>query len=403
MPRKNLNSTACCPLPTACSNSRPTWAEVDLTALIRNYRILESLLEPASAIGNPQSATVPPRLIPVVKADAYGHGAAYLARALSGAGATAIAVALVEEGIELRAAGIRAEILVLEGAWPGQEAEILRHGLTATVYSSEGIRRLDRAARKAGAPARVHVKVDTGMSRLGIPWDGTESLLRDLCEARGLRVSGVFSHLACADDEDSGYTLEQIRRFRLALECVTRAGIEPGEVHFANSAGLLCRPDLRGWSARPGIALYGYPPASAQRSDDFKPVLTLKTRVGHIHTVRAGESVGYNRRFFAARDTRAATLPIGYADGYDRRLSGVGRVAIRGRWVPVLGAVSMDMIVADITDLPEVGEGDEVIVLGSTTSCRMDAAVWADLLHTIPYEVLCGISPRVPRVYTGAP
>jgi alanine racemase len=318
---------------------------------------------------------------------------------LAAAGATAFAVALVEEAIELREAGISEEILVLEGAWPGQEREVVKHRLTAAVHSSDVVRHLDREARSAPRPACVHIKVDTGMSRLGVEWDGMEELLQALKAAAGLRVSGVFSHLACAEEEDGSYTREQIRRFRHALDRMEQAGLPAGEVHFANSAGLLYCPQLRTISARPGIALYGYPPAPARCKVDLKPVLTLKTRVGRIHSIRVGESAGYNRRFVAARETRAATLPIGYADGYDRRLTGLGRTIIRGGWAPVLGAVSMDMIVVDVTDLPGVAVEDEVILLGSAPECRMDAADWAGILETIPYEVLCGISPRVPRVY----
>ncbi len=402
---------------TANRFSRPTWAEIDLDALTHNYRTLHELLAPSSdncklqiancklengpeeSICNLQSAICSPRLIPVIKANAYGHGAVPVARALSAAGATAFAVALVEEGVELREAGIAREVLVLEGAWPGQESEIVRHGLTAAVYSAEGVRRLNREARGAPGPVRSHIKVDTGMSRLGVAWDAMDELLQALHDARSLQVTGVFSHLACAEDEDTAYTREQIRRFRHALDRIVRSGLNTGEIHFANSGGLLYCPQLRACSARPGIALYGYPPAPARSPVEFKPVLTLKSRLGHIHTIRAGESAGYNRRFIARRDTRAATLPVGYADGYNRGLTGLGRVFIGGRWTPVLGAVSMDMIVVDITDLPEVREEDEAVLLGSTPECRMDAAVWATFLNTIPYEVLCGISSRVPRIY----
>ena len=422
MRRKTKDLSAHCPLPTAHSAvKRPSWAEVDLGALTHNYGILRELLVPGahdfglriadfglnnegqSAIRNPKSAMRSPRLIPVVKANAYGHGAVPVARALSAAGATAFAVALVEEGVELREAGVREEILVLEGAWPGQEAELVRHRLTATVYSAEGVRRLDREARSAPAPVRTHIKVDTGMSRLGVAWDAMDELLESLQNSPALEVTGVFSHLACAEDEDTDYTCEQIRRFHYALDNMRSSGMDPGEVHFANSGGLLYCPALRASSARPGIALYGYPPAPERCRLDFKPVLTLKSRIGRIHTIRAGESAGYNRRFVAARDTRAATLPVGYADGYNRRLSCLGRVIVGGRWAKVLGAVSMDTIVVDITDLPGVREEDEAILLGSTPECRMDAAIWADLLETIPYEVLCGISPRVPRIFTRVP
>ncbi len=395
--------------PTAHCPRRPTWAEVDLVALLHNYRLLNSLLlpdaEPAgertSSIQSSQSATRNPRLIPVLKADAYGHGAAAVAKALAAAGATTFAVALVEEAVELRAAGITQEIVILEGAWPGQETELARHGFTAAVYSTDGIHRLEEAAEKDRRPIRVHIKIDTGMTRLGVPWEAMNPVLETLHHAALLRPTGVFSHLASAEEDDPDYTSEQIRRFEHALLQVRRAGNDPGEVHLANSAGLLHWPQLRHYSARPGIALYGYPPAPHRCSLSFQPALTVKSRVGPIHSIPPGESVGYNRRFIARRPTRTATLPIGYADGYRRGLTARGSAIIRDRLAPVIGAVSMDMIVVDVTDLPEVCEGEEVILLGSTSRCRFDAADWAGLLDTIPYEILCGVGSRIPRIYQG--
>jgi alanine racemase len=374
-------------------NGRPTWAEVDLDALKRNYRTLDALLRPADA---PPSR---PRLIPVIKGNAYGHGAGEIARALSSAGATAFAVAIVEEGIVLRDAGIRAEIVVLEGVWPGQEREAVAYGLTPTLFSPRAVRDMEQAAAERAVRVPVHVKVDTGMNRLGAPWNDLGSVLAALDSARHLRVSGTFTHLACAEEQDQAFTFEQVARFLNALSAIREAGIDPGEIHVANSAGLLYGQGLRSWTARPGIALYGYPPAPGRRAEGFEPVLSLKTRIGHLHSIGVGDSVGYNRRFTASRRMRVATLPVGYADGFRRALGGRSRVIIRDRWADVLGTVSMDMTAVDVTDVPDAGEGDEVILLGRSSSCLLDADVWADLLGTIPYEVLCGISPRVPRVY----
>jgi alanine racemase len=375
---------------------RPTWAEVDLGAVVRNYRRLKSQL---GASPSSQLRIDHPRIIPVLKADAYGHGAVPVARALSSAGASAFAVAIVEEAEGLRHAGITGRVLVLEGAWPGQEGDVIEHGLETALFSLDALERLDAQARRRNRVARVQVKVDTGMARLGIAWDGLEPLLRAVKDRESIRLSGVFSHLACADEQDSTFTEEQIRRFCRALDTIRALGLDPGEIHLANSAGLLHCPTLSSLTARPGIALYGYAPVPDRCPIDLEPALTWKTRVGRIHTVPAGASVGYNRRFRAARTTIAATLPVGYADGYRRGLSGCGRVIIRDAWADVLGAVSMDLIVVDITDIPDVREGEEVVLLGATPSWRYDAAVWADRLHTIPYEILCGISPRVPRVY----
>lgn len=389
-------------VPAPGHTGRPTWAEVELAALLHNYRTLCSLLGAAGAKKSSAPDHRPaaiPRLIPVIKADAYGHGAVPVARTLAAAGATAFAVALVEEGTALRAAGISQGIVVLEGAWPGEEEELLRHRLTATVYSPDGVRRLDEAAKRRGSVVCVQIKIDTGMARLGVPWDNMSPFLGALQDTPRLCLTGTFTHLASAEEEDGAYTAEQLRRFDHAVGQIRRGGFDPGEIHVANSAGLLHGSPLQAMSARPGIALYGYPPAPGRCTLPFRPVLTLKTRIGRIHVIPAGESVGYNRRFVAARATRTATLPIGYADGYRRDLTGRGQVLIRGSEAKVIGAVSMDMIVVDVTDLPEVQEGEEVILLGSDGQHRFDAADWAELVGTIPYEILCGIGSRIPRLY----
>jgi alanine racemase len=386
---------------------RPTWAEIDLRALVENYRALCTLLESPrvsaaknTPIRNSQSA-IRNRLIPVIKADAYGHGAVPVARALLGAGAQILAVAMVEEGIALRNAGIAAEILVLGGAWPGQESETIRCRLTPAIHSSEGVARLERAAREADAPVRVHLKLDTGMSRLGVPWDRVDSILEALAKSARVVLAGTFSHLACAEEEDRSFTQEQIRRFHHVVARLQARGLDPGELHLANSAGLLFHPELRAQSARPGIALYGYAPAPARCPIALQPSLSLKSAVCQIHTLARGTSVGYNRLFVASRATRAAILPIGYADGYRRSLTGKANAIIGDRMVPVLGSVNMDMIVIDVTDVPEVRVGDEVILLGSNAGGGVDATAWAELLGTNAYEVLCGIGPRVPRIYLG--
>jgi len=396
------------------ASGRPTWAEIDLAALAENFSTLRSLLtiEPQArdrastkhrATTGDCRVSIPPRIIPVIKADAYGHGAIQVAKALAGAGATAFAVALVEEGVQLRQAGIAEEIVVLQGAWPGQESESIVHGLTTAVHSPEGIRRLDRAARALARVAPVHLKLDTGMARLGVSWEAMRTVVEPLLAAKHIRLQGTFSHLACSEEEDSTYTLEQIRRFEHALVSLRNAGLDPGEVHLANSAGLLYFNCLRGLSARPGIALYGYPPAPHRSPVKLKEVLTLKTRIGRLHTIEPGSTIGYNQRFKASRVTRAATLPIGYADGYRHRLTGRGRVIIRDQWSEVLGSVAMDMIVVDVTEIPGAAEGDEVMLLGSSPRCQVTALDWAEVLGTISYEVLCSISPRVPRIYKSRP
>ncbi|PYV09972.1 MAG: alanine racemase, partial [Acidobacteria bacterium] len=333
---------------------RPTWAEVDLGAIADNYGALGSLLGPGA------------RLIPVVKADAYGHGAVEVARALAAAGASIFAVALVEEAAVLREAGTSGEILVLQGAWPGQEGEVVRRRLTLALGSAEAVARLERACTEAGSEIPVHLKIDTGMTRLGAPHDALGPALDALAAARRARLAGTFTHFACAEEEDRAFTLAQLRRFEAAVAAVRGRGLDPGELHLANSAGLLHHPELRRFSARPGIALYGYAPAPERAPLALRPALQLKTRIGRIVEAPAGASIGYNRRFVAQRTTRAATLGIGYADGYRRALAGHARAIVRGAWAPVLGAVSMDLIVVDVTDIPEAREGDEAVLLGTS-------------------------------------
>jgi alanine racemase len=366
---------------------RPTWAEVDLGVIAANHRVLASLLDPGA------------RLIPVLKADAYGHGAVEVARALSAHGVDRVAVALAEEGAALRAAGIAGEILVLEGAWPGQEPAVVRERLTPAVHSAAGVERLERAARDAGIDLTVHLKVDTGMARLGAPWDGLEPVARALAAARRVRLGATFSHLACAEAPDGTFTREQARRFEASAAALRGHGIDPGELHLANSGGLLHHPELRRFGVRAGIALYGYPPAPERAGVVLRPALRLRSAIGRLADLSPGASVGYNRRFVATMPTRAATVPIGYADGYRRALTGKGRVIVRDRWAPLLGAVSMDLVVVDVTAIPEAALEDEVVLIGETAGCRVDAADLAAAAGTIPYEILCGISARVPRRY----
>jgi len=380
-------------------SGRQTWVEVDLQAVVQNYRALAALVTPDSKHTGPFPIRRP-RVIPVVKTNAYGHGAVPVARALALAGATILAVGVAEEAIELRQAGISCDILVLGTAWTGLEEDAVRNRLILAVDAPESVCRLERAANDLKSSIPVHVKVDTGMGRLGIRWDSVEPLLAAVRQARRVRFAGTFSHLSSADEPDPAYTLDQVRKFEHSLSAVREAGFDPGEIHLANSAGILFHERMRHWSVRPGIALYGYPPTISRHSPvELCPALTLKTRVATIRWLEPGEPLGYNRRFTASRATRVATLPVGYADGYGRRLEGRGKVIVRDSWAPVIGAVSMDMISVDLTDLPEVETGDEVILLGASARCRMGAEQWADLIDTVHYEVLCGIAARIPRRY----
>jgi alanine racemase len=372
---------------------RPTWAEVNQDALLDNYRVLDSLL-----VRNESKAQYP-RIIPVIKAHAYGHGMNAIAHTLADAGVSMVAVGVVEEGIDLRQAGIAQDILILGTTWAGQEAIALENRLILSVDSPECVFRLE-ASSKGTVPIPVHIKVDTGMSRLGASWDAIGPLLDSLRRSKRVSLKGVFSHLSSADERDPAFTLEQIRRFECSLAAVRESELDPGEIHFANSAGLLYHEKLRQWSARTGLALYGYPPDPDRSPVKLRPVLALKTKVAFIRMIEAGESVGYGRKFKASGKTRIAILPIGYADGFSRKLGvGRGKVIVRDSWAEIVGAVSMDMITIDITNVPDVQVGDEAILLGSSAHCHISAADWAEELGTIPYEILCRIAPRIPRIY----
>ncbi len=377
---------------------RPTWVEVDLNTLAENYRAITALLAP-SDVPKPHFQTRNPRIIPVIKADAYGHGMVPVARALAAAGATMFGVFFLDEAVQLREAGISQEILVMGTSWVGQELAAIENRLTLTVDTVECIRSLESATRSRSASIPVHLKVDTGMARLGVRWNSMESLLHALRNAKGICLKGVFSHLSSAEESDTAFTQKQIRRFEHSLSAVHESGLECGEIHFANSAGLLYFDSLQHWSARTGIALYGYYPDPRRTPIALKPALSLKSRVGAIRSIEAGEPVGYNRKYHAARNMRLTTLCIGYADGFNRGLGNHSSVIIRDKLAPVIGAVSMDMIAVDLTDLPEVSEGDEVIILGSSAHCRVAADDWAGTLKTVPYEVLCAIAARIPRIY----
>ncbi|MEJ2111659.1 MAG: alanine racemase [Acidobacteriota bacterium] len=380
---------------------RQTWAEIDLAALKANYLNLRSLLP--DPLDSAQSTSYRRRIIPVIKTDAYGHGAAEAARTLAEAGVEMFAVGNVEEGIALRQEGIHQDLLVLATTWQGQESVALDHRLTLAVDSIRGLESLRASAGIKDLPAPVHIKVDTGMGRLGIRWDSLQAFLNVIRQSEHIQMEGVFTHLSSADDYDPSYTLNQCERFESVLNEIRKAGLNPGEIHCANSAGLLYHPSLRRWGCRVGIALYGYAPVEGKTPIQLQPVLSLKTRVGPLRNAHPGESIGYSRKFTASRETRYATLPIGYADGLPRRLSNNIQVIVRGGWAEVIGTVSMDMVTVDLTDRPDVCEGDEVILLGSSGDCSTNADTWAGNLGTISYEILCGIATRVPRVYVNRP
>jgi alanine racemase len=374
---------------------RPTVAVVDLDAIAGNVAALVAHVAPAA-------------LWAVVKADGYGHGAVPVARTALRAGAAGLCVALVEEGAALRAAGIEAPVLVLSEPHPSAFAEAVRLGLTLTVDRGSSL------AALAGTGARVHLKLDTGMHRVGAPPDDAVTLARAAIDA-GCRLEGVFSHLATADDPDCPFPAEQEARFDAALAALTAAGIEVPLVHLANSAGAIRLASTRRSLVRCGIAVYGLAPAPAMEGAvaalGLRPALSLHSRVSALRIVRAGAGVSYGLRWRAPVDTVVATVPIGYADGVPRRLSATGgEVLVGGRRRPIVGVVTMDQLMVacgpagagtPVAGSDPVAVGDEVVLLGAQGDERIGAEEWAQRLGTIAYEIVCGIGARVPRSYRG--
>jgi len=374
---------------------RGAWAEIDVAAVRHNARVLAGVAAPA-------------RLCAVVKADGYGHGAPAVARAALDGGATWLAVALVEEGAALRAAGIDAPVLVLSEPPPEAMDELVAASLTPTLYSLEGVRALEDAARLAPAPVGVHVKVDTGMHRVGADVDDVLKVVSAVRDAPGLTFEALWTHLAVAEsleEADRAYTAEQLRRFAEVRDALAAAGIPAPMAHAANSAGAVAHPAARLDMVRCGIALYGEAPSPAvgemlrAAGVGLRPVLAFKARVSFVRRLRAGESPSYGRRRPLPADATVATVPVGYADGVPRRWFDVGgTVLVGGRRCPLAGTVTMDQIVVDCGPDAPVAVGDEVVLIGRQGAESLAAGDWADALGTISYEVLCGIGPRVPRV-----
>jgi alanine racemase len=336
------------------------------------------------------------RVLAAVKGDAYGHGAVAASLALQAAGCGAFGVALVEEGAQLRDAGVSGLVLCMGGVGRHGAEEAVARDLTPVVYDEGDAERLDTAARKAGRRVRVHLKVDTGMGRLGVPLPHWERFLDRFAAFGALDLDAIMTHFAEAEAEEDVFTREQLRRFRGAVSTARRRGFAPGYLHAANSAGLLRHPDAWFGMVRPGIALYGEPPVPTQ---GIRPVMRVTTRVLFVKDLPTGTPVSYGRRFVTARPSRIATLPVGYADGYPRALTGRAQVIVNGVRCPVVGTVCMDLCMVDVTDLrAPVESGDEVVLLGGDGPARIGAAEVADWAGTIPYEILCGFSTRVPRV-----
>ena len=371
---------------------RPAWAEVDAVAIRHNASVLAGLAAPAA-------------LCAVVKADGYGHGSVAAARAALDGGASWLAVALVEEGSVLREHDIGAPILLLSEPPVDAMDAVVALGLTPTVYTQQGVEAAAKAVASAGAaPLTVHVKVDTGMHRVGTTADGAVAVVQAVAEHPELSFGGLWTHFAVADEPAHTFTDEQCARFDAVVERLAGLGLRPPMVHVANSAGALAHPAARHDMVRCGIALYGVAPSPALAAVDavagLRAALSLRARVSFVKRVRAGEGVSYGLRRPLDRETTVATVPVGYADGVPWRLGVTGgEVLIGGRRRPLAGSVTMDQILVDCGDDEGVLPGDEVVLLGRQGTEQITAWDWASQVGTIAYEVLCGIGPRVPKVY----
>jgi alanine racemase len=367
---------------------RPTVCFVDLNALGWNFRQIRS------KVGSQV------KVLSMVKANGYGHGAAAISKALAAEGSDAFGVATTEEGVELRQAGICTPILVLAGAYPDQVDQFFDNSLTPVIHALASLEELDAIVHRRKKSLNVHLKIDTGMGRIGLLAAEFNSWLPKIKTLKALKIEGLFSHFSHAESVEGSYTRQQLRTFQGIVERLRAEGIFPSLVHLANSAATITLPQAYFDMVRPGLMLYGIYPSPAMASQIcLKPVLSWKTRILQLKKVPAGSSISYGQTFVTKRESFIATLPIGYADGYPRLLSNRGEVLVTGKRAPVAGRVCMDLTMIDVTDIGKIQQGDEVVLLGRQGDAEIsadDMAAWAD---TISYEILTSIGARVPRIH----
>ncbi|MFQ5902465.1 MAG: alanine racemase [Candidatus Binatia bacterium] len=372
------------PLP----KGRPTFCLIDFEALRWNFRQVRKKV--GSGV----------KILSVVKANAYGHGACEVTKTLADGGSDAFGVATLEEGIELRRGGIQSPILILAGVYPEQMNQLLQNKLTPVGCEPEVLHRLEALARRRGRSLSFHLKVDTGMGRIGLLASEIDSWLPELAKLKALKLEGVFSHLSQAESVEGSYTQSQLEIFRHVVKRLRDEGYDPPLVHLANSAAVITLPSSHFTMVRPGLMLYGIHPSPEMVGQvALKPVLSWKTRILQLKRLPKGSSISYGRTFVTERESLIATLPVGYADGYHRLLSNRGAVLVRGERAPIVGRVCMDLTTVDVTDIRGVEQGDEVVLLGEQGEGTISAdemARWAD---TISYEILTSISARVPRIH----
>lgn len=370
---------------------RPTIAEINLDALLHNFNQLRKRTGKKT------------KILAVVKANAYGHGAVRISSELENAGVDFLGVVTCEEGIELRKAHITIPIIVLGGFFKGQYDYTRQYDLTPVIYNLESAEELSQSAHKSNNRVKVHIKIDTGMGRLGMLPSETMVFLQHLIKLHNLEIEGVLSHLADNNQDNHfsvAFTQRQATLFKQQVEQLHQMGIHPRYEHLANSTATIDENPDHFNLVRPGIMLYGvYPAKRLKQMIDLKPVMKLKTKIISLKKVPKGTSISYGRTFKCGRESLIATLPIGYADGYSRFLSNKGEVLIRGTKAPIAGVVCMDMVMVDVTEIKGVSLGDDVVLMGSQGKKHITAEEIAEKIGTISYEVLCGISSRVPRIY----
>jgi len=371
---------------------RPTRVEIDLNAIAHNIQ----------AVRRKVGGEV--KIMAVVKADGYGHGATEVANVALQSGAACLGVAIPEEGIELRSSGIKAPILIFGLTPPHEVQEVIKHDLSQTVSTKELAEALSIEAQELGKAAKVHVKVDTGMSRIGVPPEDALNFVKQISQLKAIQIEGIFTHFSVSDSisnaEDKTFTELQIDKFKQVVARLEENGIQIPIKHAANSAGVLNFPSSYFDMVRPGIMLYGlYYSREVAVAENLQPAMSFKTAIIHLKTVPPETSISYGRTFVTEKESIIATLPVGYADGYNRLLSNKGEVLVKGRRAPIVGRVCMDMTMIDVSHIPEVKMGDEVVLFGKQGDAEIPMDEIADKTNTIINEVACSIGKRVPRVY----
>ncbi|MPQ44583.1 alanine racemase [Clostridium tarantellae] len=370
-------------------NIRPVWAEIDLDAIAYNMKQVKNL------VGNKE-------IMAVIKANAYGHGAIDIAPILLENGATSFAVAMITEAMELRHNNIEAPILIL-GYTPLEFAqEIIENDIEQTVYNLEYAKQLSNIAIDLGKKAIIHIAIDTGMGRIGfLPNKNSLELVKEICSLEGIEVKGLFTHFATSDEENKEYTYVQFSKLKMFYNELLKMGITIPLKHVANSGAIIDLPDTYLDAVRAGIILYGYYPSNEVKKDklNLKPVLTLKTKVAHLKELDKNMSISYGRTFITSKKSKIATLPIGYADGYSRLLSGKAKVIINGHFANVIGKICMDQCMIDVSHIENVTVNDEVILIGEKENLKITVDDIAESMGTINYEVVCMLKKRIPRVY----